>query len=159
MHVTHLCNTALDNPTQRTPEQRVADLLPYLETDTLRFRVPYPERLVQRLSSEWDPVIAWFSAQLGGHAVPVTDGLALPGEPPALVAALRSKLLGLGPVRFTAMENATETAKSMILALALTEGHISAERATHLARLELDHQVWPDLVEKGGDHPWRVCAP
>jgi ATP synthase F1 complex assembly factor 2 len=141
MHLTHLCNTALDNPTHRTAEQRVADLLPYFETDTLRFRVPYPERLALRLAAEWDPLVAWFAAFLGGHDVPVTDGLQLPGEPPALVAALRGYLLALSPWRLTALENAAETAKSVILATALAEGHISAERATYLTRLELDHQV------------------
>ena len=36
MHITHLCNTALDNPTARTPEQRAEELMQYFITDTVR---------------------------------------------------------------------------------------------------------------------------
>jgi hypothetical protein len=39
----------------------------------LRYRVPFPERLVERMDAEWNPVIEWFEAKFGGHKVKINS--------------------------------------------------------------------------------------
>ncbi|TMS22237.1 ATP synthase mitochondrial F1 complex assembly factor 2 [Larimichthys crocea] len=59
MHLTTLCNTALDNPTERTKDQMISAALKFLETDTVCYRVEDPHGLVELQNNEWDPVLHW----------------------------------------------------------------------------------------------------
>ncbi|XP_058139329.1 ATP synthase mitochondrial F1 complex assembly factor 2 isoform X2 [Dasypus novemcinctus] len=59
MHLTTLCNTALDNPTQRDKDQLIRAAVKFLDTDTICYRVEEPETLVELQKNEWDPVIEW----------------------------------------------------------------------------------------------------
>ncbi|XP_069917775.1 ATP synthase mitochondrial F1 complex assembly factor 2-like isoform X2 [Oryctolagus cuniculus] len=59
MHLTTLCNTSLDNPTQRSKDQLIRAAIKFLDTDTICYRVEEPETLVELQKNEWDPVIEW----------------------------------------------------------------------------------------------------
>uniref|UniRef100_A0A8C4Q3Y3 ATP synthase mitochondrial F1 complex assembly factor 2 n=1 Tax=Eptatretus burgeri TaxID=7764 RepID=A0A8C4Q3Y3_EPTBU len=59
MHLSALCNTAQDNPSQRKSEQVIAAALRFFETDTICFRAEEPEALVTLQQEEWDPVVHW----------------------------------------------------------------------------------------------------
>ena len=52
MHLTGLCNTAIDNPTNATKYDLVDDILNFLDTDTLLFFAEV--RVIQISSDEWD---------------------------------------------------------------------------------------------------------
>jgi ATP synthase F1 complex assembly factor 2 len=82
--------------------------------------------------------------------IPVTSELTLAGEAPQTEAAIRAYMLSRTPFQLTALENAIETAKSVILGVALVEGSVTALRANALSRLELDHQVWQACTSCGG---------
>ncbi|XP_045841740.1 ATP synthase mitochondrial F1 complex assembly factor 2 isoform X3 [Meles meles] len=56
---TTLCNTSLDNPTQRNKDQLIRAAVKFLDTDTLCYRVEEPATLVELQKNEWDPVIEW----------------------------------------------------------------------------------------------------
>ncbi|XP_069917681.1 uncharacterized protein [Oryctolagus cuniculus] len=56
---TTLCNTSLDNPTQRSKDQLIQAAIKFLDTDTICYRVEEPETLVELQKNEWDPVIEW----------------------------------------------------------------------------------------------------
>lgn len=71
MHLTSLCNTAVDNPRDRSDATKAAELMEYFSTDTLRFRVPYPTRVVKQMESSWDPLVSWFEDFIG-HPVSST---------------------------------------------------------------------------------------
>ncbi|XP_056660475.1 ATP synthase mitochondrial F1 complex assembly factor 2 isoform X2 [Monodelphis domestica] len=59
MHLTTLCNTSLDNPSQRNKDQLIHASMKFLDTDTICYRVEEPETLVELQKNEWDPVIEW----------------------------------------------------------------------------------------------------
>ncbi|XP_064887385.1 ATP synthase mitochondrial F1 complex assembly factor 2 isoform X2 [Columba livia] len=59
MHLTTLCNTALDNPTQRNKTQLIRAAVKFLETDTVCYRVEEPAALAELQKNEWDPIVAW----------------------------------------------------------------------------------------------------
>nr|BAH12336.1 unnamed protein product [Homo sapiens] len=56
---TTLCNTSLDNPTQRNKDQLIRAAVKFLDTDTICYRVEEPETLVELQRNEWDPIIEW----------------------------------------------------------------------------------------------------
>ncbi|KAM7068337.1 ATP synthase mitochondrial F1 complex assembly factor 2 isoform 3-T3 [Molossus nigricans] len=59
MHLTTLCNTSLDNPTQRNKDQLIRAAVKFLDTDTICYRVEEPETLVELQKNEWDPILEW----------------------------------------------------------------------------------------------------
>nr|XP_020015160.1 ATP synthase mitochondrial F1 complex assembly factor 2 isoform X3 [Castor canadensis] len=65
MHLTTLCNTSLDNPTQRNKDQLIRAAVKFLDTDTICYRVEEPETLVELQKNEWDPIIEWAEKRYG----------------------------------------------------------------------------------------------
>merc|ERR1712025_542586 len=59
MHMTTLCNTAIDNPTHRDKDTVVDGILEYLETDTICYWLDEPEDLARLQSREWEPILSW----------------------------------------------------------------------------------------------------
>ncbi|GFN98387.1 ATP synthase mitochondrial f1 complex assembly factor 2 [Plakobranchus ocellatus] len=59
MHLTALCNSALENPLHKTREQLTDTIIHFLETDTICYRLTDPPDLEQLEREKWDPVIAW----------------------------------------------------------------------------------------------------
>ncbi|XP_028912236.1 ATP synthase mitochondrial F1 complex assembly factor 2 isoform X3 [Ornithorhynchus anatinus] len=59
MHLTTLCNTSLDNPSQRSKDQLIRAAVKFLDTDTVCYRVEEPETLVELQKNEWDPIVEW----------------------------------------------------------------------------------------------------
>ena len=65
MYLTNLSNAATDTVRPQLPADRADDILQYLETDTLRFRVEEPDHLVQFQAKAWDPVVKWVEERHG----------------------------------------------------------------------------------------------
>lgn len=81
MHLTGLCNTVLDNPSKKTKEDMASDILEFLESDTLCYRMDEPDDLVILQKEKWDPLLRWYeerhSVRLGKPQVsgPIPSGL------------------------------------------------------------------------------------
>ncbi|KAK2103499.1 ATP synthase mitochondrial F1 complex assembly factor 2 [Saguinus oedipus] len=65
MHLTTLCNTSLDNPTQRNKDQLIRAAGKFLDTDTICYRVEEPETFLELQRNEWDPIIEWAEKRYG----------------------------------------------------------------------------------------------
>eukprot|EP00930_Biecheleria_cincta_P041961 TRINITY_DN28855_c0_g1_i1.p1 TRINITY_DN28855_c0_g1~~TRINITY_DN28855_c0_g1_i1.p1 ORF type:complete len:263 (-),score=42.83 TRINITY_DN28855_c0_g1_i1:45-833(-) len=149
MPLTTVGCTALDI-VRPDPSACIDRMLPYLETDTLCFQ-DEQELLAERQLQEWGPIRKWFeehcSVQLG-----ISSSLAAPGHPDVTIPQVAEKLLQRDPWELCALEIATQTAKSLIVAVALLDrADISPEVAMNLCLLEENFQIerW-GLVE--GDH-------
>lgn len=132
------------------PGACIERMLPYLETDTLCFE-DEQQLLAERQLQEWVPIRNWFenhySVQLG-----ISSSLAVPGHPEATIPQVAEKMLQRDAWELCALEIATQTAKSLIVAVALLDrAGISPEEAMNLCLLEENFQIerW-GLVE--GDH-------
>lgn len=57
-----LCNVVLDHPSNMTRDQRVEQLLPYFQTDTVSFRPSESDTqvLYDHVVGLWDPICDWF---------------------------------------------------------------------------------------------------
>lgn len=150
MRTTTLCCTALDLVGPDKGVAAVERMMPYLETDTLCFE-DENKFVLERQRAEWGPLIEWFNQRFGVKLA-ISTGLAPPQHPEGTIEKVQNDLLKKDPWELCALEVATASAKSLIVACALLERpDMDAEQAFKLAWLEELGQIerW-GLVE--GEH-------
>ncbi|XP_045214684.2 ATP synthase mitochondrial F1 complex assembly factor 2-like [Mercenaria mercenaria] len=149
MHLTSLCNTALDNPMHKSRDDLIRGIIHFLETDTVSYRVTEPEALYALQNKEWDPVIQWVENRYEIE-VPVAESImSSPDLAPDTVHKLTRHMQSQNDWALFGYSYATEAIKSLVLVLALMDKCISVERCVELSRLEQDFQI-----EKWGNVEW-----
>jgi len=139
MPLTQLVSTALDRV---EPERAhiIAELMKYAGTDLLCYRAEIPVDLAERQTREWQPLLDWATLALDAPLLTTTAMLAI-HQPPNALAALKRILEHADPWRLTAVQSATAVMGSLILALALAEGRLTAEQAFALSQLDETYQI------------------
>jgi chaperone required for assembly of F1-ATPase len=142
MPITTLAQTAID----RIDDQReliVESLLVYVDTDALVYRSSSAEPLLKLQQRDWDPVLQWAQKKFG-TAWETTQGIMPVDQSPALHDAIRTYLNALDAMRLAACCMLSATYSSVVLAIAVVEGYISAEGAYLTSRLEEEAQaeIW-----------------
>jgi chaperone required for assembly of F1-ATPase len=139
MPMTQLAFTAIDRiaPHQAEVADRIAR---YGDTDLLCYRAAAPADLVQRQADDWDPLLAWAAADLGGTLV-VTDGIVPIDQPAAARAALAQAVAGLDAYRLTALAAVVQAAGSLVIGLALVRGRLDAAAAVAASQLDETYQI------------------
>lgn len=140
--LTSLLVRATDDFAYQTAHQEQTDfLLNYLHTDTICYQArEYPEKLVQMQTEHWDPLHSWMREQFQID-LHVSTGLFGIKQDSASVEKLRSHVSAFPPLKMACFERAVLTSKSFVIALALVEKQISAERAMTCARVESLSQI------------------
>ncbi|XP_023600841.1 ATP synthase mitochondrial F1 complex assembly factor 2 isoform X1 [Myotis lucifugus] len=160
MHLTTLCNTSLDNPTQRNKDQLIRAAVKFLDTDTICYRVEEPETLVELQKNEWDPILEWAEKRYG---VEIGSSTSIMG--PSIPARTREVLVShlasynmwalqgvLGPDLACVPEGiefVVTQLKSVMLTLGLMDLRLTVEQAVLLSRLEEEYQI-----QKWGHVEW-----
>lgn len=140
MYLTSLCNTAIDNPTERPKETVIQSILHFLETDTLCFRLDEPPELAELQTKHWDPLLSWFNNRYSAEIKP-TSSIISPTIPENTQESLKGHLRSHSDWSLVGFESAVHSLKSVILAFALVDREIDPETALKLSRLELEFQV------------------
>ncbi|XP_052426040.1 ATP synthase mitochondrial F1 complex assembly factor 2 [Carassius gibelio] len=140
MHLTTLCNTALDNPTQRTKKQIISAALKFLETDTICFRVEEPPGLVEVQGNEWDPVMNWIE-QRYNVVIGTSTSILGPQIPEETKETFRQHLNSYNFWSLTGLDFMISQLKSLVLSFGLIDKHLSVEQAVLLSRLEEEYQI------------------
>nr|XP_040125577.1 ATP synthase mitochondrial F1 complex assembly factor 2 isoform X4 [Ictidomys tridecemlineatus] len=148
MHLTTLCNTSLDNPTQRNKDQLIQAAVKFLDTDTLCYRVEEPETLVELQKNEWDPIIEWAEKRYGVKIGSSTSIMG-PSIPAQTREVLTSHLASYNMWALQGIEFVVAQLKSMVLTLGLIDLHLTVEQAVLLSRLEEEYQI-----QKWGNVEW-----
>ncbi|CAA7615539.1 ATP12 family chaperone protein [Magnetospirillum sp. SS-4] len=139
MPLTQLVSTALDR-VEPDRDHIIAELMKYAGTDLLCYRAEIPTDLAERQTREWQPLLDWATLALDAPLTTTTAMLAI-HQPPGALAALRRILEHADPWRLTAVQSATAVMGSLILALALAEGRLTAEQAFALSQLDETYQI------------------
>lgn len=139
MVLTKLANTAIDRVAGRE-QAVVADIVAYAGCDLLCYRADGPERLAARQAGAWDPVLTWAARRLNSHFVCVTGVVHHPQPEPAL-EALSRELEPQSPFQLAALHTITTLTGSAILALALSDGAISADEAWDATHVDENWQI------------------
>ena len=150
MPATLLANSAIDKVgTQRSD---VVDLLAsYGGTDLLCYRAEGPERLVERQRAGWDPLLAW-SAEALGADLATGAGVMPVMQAEGDLQRLREPLEAMDDFELTAFHDLVVLSGSLVLALAVAQGRLSAEEAWRLSRVDEDFQIeeWGEDEEAAG---------
>lgn len=140
MHLTTLCNTALDNPTQRTKDQMISAALKFLETDTICYRVDEPPGLVELQKNEWDPVMNWIE-QRYKVVIGSSSSIMGPQIPEETKETFHQHLNSYNFLSLTGLEYVITQLKSLVLSFGLIDKYLSVEQAVLLSRLEEEYQI------------------
>ena len=144
--LTRLAATGLDRvTTQRT--RVIEDTAKYAGSDMLCYRASEPESLVKRQQETWQPLLDWAHARYGARLV-IVEGLAFVEQPADAVARLREAVATHSDLALSALYNLTHISGSLIVALAVAEGHLAAADAFAAAQLDELYQV-----ERWGEDP------
>ncbi len=140
MPTTRLANTAVDGVAQEM-QAVMEDITRYAGSDLLCYRADAPEGLVERQRFLWDPILDWAETTLG-QPFELVEGIMHTAQPKATIAAF-SQLLGQHQEAFklTALHTLTSISGSAIIALALAQGHLTAEQAWEAANVDEDWNI------------------
>jgi chaperone required for assembly of F1-ATPase len=151
MPLTRLLNSAIDGVAHTMAETR-ADLLGYAGSDLLCYRAAEPETLAARQATAFDPVLHWAAGSLGAR-FNVTAAVTHVAQPPEALAAIRAALDAYDdPVALAALSVMTTLTGSVLLALAVARGFLTAEAAWRTAHVDEDFQAerWGEDAEAVG---------
>jgi chaperone required for assembly of F1-ATPase len=137
MPMTRFANTAIDRVRRRRPIV-IDEIAAYGGSDLLCYRVSSPAELAARQDEAWQPLLDW-SKQRHGADLRVTRDVAHLSQDPAALAALREAVGAHSDFGLSAMHSLTAALGSLILALALSEGHIDAPEAAEASLLD---ELW-----------------
>ena len=147
--LTRLAATGLDRvPGQR--EQVIDDTAKYAGSDLLCYRASDPTSLVERQTATWQPLLDW-AVERYGAPLEVVQGMAFVTQPALSLARLRAAVAAHGDLALSSLYNLTHIAGSLIVALAVTERHLTAEQAFQAAQLDDLYQI-----ERWGDDPLAI---
>jgi len=144
--LTRLAATGLDRvTTQRT--RVIEDTAKYAGSDMLCYRASQPDTLVKRQQEIWQPLLDWAAERYGARLV-VVEGLAFVEQPVDAIARLRDAVATHSDLGLSALFNLTHISGSLVVALAVAEGHLAAGDAFAAAQLDELYQV-----ERWGSDP------
>lgn len=139
MPVTQFVGTSLDR-VQGREAAIIDELIGYGNRDLLCYRADSPADLVRRQAENWDPLLDWAANRFNARLT-VTCGILPIDQPPSSLDGLRLFIeQSFPPLQLAALHNTTTAMGSLILALAVGTGHLSADRAFELSRLDEIYQ-------------------
>nr|GAT43997.1 predicted protein [Mycena chlorophos] len=156
--MTSLVSRAIDSMSDDVTSVQVRQaLLQYLDTDTICFYEDYPPQLVDLQTKHWDPLLAWARSTFGIE-VKTFDSVLFNSQPEATKAKLDEVLSSMNQWEMAAMERATYSTKSLLIALGLVKNHLSVEQASLAAQVEVASQIarWGE-VEDTHDVDFHDC--
>jgi len=139
MPLTRLAGAAID----RTATQRdaiVRQVAHYAGTDLVCYHASHPPALVARQQAVWQPLIDW-AAERYAAPLMVTNGVIPAIQPAASLAALAAAVAAQDDYALTALHAATAACGSLVIALALLEGHLDAATASAASQLDESFQI------------------
>ncbi|KAH9926102.1 ATP12-domain-containing protein [Fomitopsis serialis] len=117
--MTSLASRAVDAFSEEQARAEVREqLLKYFETDTICFRQNEPAVLVKLQETHWRPILDWAQSTFG-IKVSTTDSFLLDPHPEETYEKLDKLMSEFDVWEMAAMERATYTTKSFLIALAL----------------------------------------
>ena len=148
MPITRIVNTAIDAVSKRMTEV-ADDCARYAASDLLCYRAEEPQRLVERQSLHWDPVLAW-AKDSHGWRFALAGGVVHIDQPEETCAAVRAHLHAVSDsLRLSALHVVTTMTGSVLLALSLAEGAFGPTAIWNAAHVDEDVQmeIWGQDAE------------
>jgi chaperone required for assembly of F1-ATPase len=142
--LTRLAATGLDRVALRRAEI-ITDTAKYAGSDLLCYRAAAPDSLVSAQREIWQPLLDWVAERYGARLT-VVQGISFVDQPEDAIARLRNAVAAHGDLALAALYNLTHTSGSLVIALAVSDGQLTAEKAVAAAQVDELYQVgrWGD---------------
>jgi chaperone required for assembly of F1-ATPase len=139
MPLMQIMSTAIDRV---APDRAriVAETAAYAGTDLVCYRAGGPADLVKRQADVWDPLIEWLRERYDVSLATAHGVIAVPQSEQGL-AAITRVVEAQDDLRLTALSVATGAAGSLVIGLALIEGHLTPEQAAAATHLDERYQA------------------
>ncbi len=150
MPMTQLAATSLDIVRKDRGRTR-SGLLAYVDSELLCQRADRPDALVVRQEEVWRPFLTWCRERTGA-VFEVGCGVMPARQKPEVSRVLGEVLDGMDDFRLAGVSVAADSAGSLVLGLALSEGAFTAAEVFKACELDVIHQTaaWgEDPVTKG----------
>ncbi|MBS0540094.1 MAG: ATPase [Proteobacteria bacterium] len=144
--LTRLAATGLDRVATRR-EDVIADTAKYAGSDLLCYRASTPDSLVKAQHDRWQPLLDWAAERHGARFV-VAEGITFVDQPEEARQRLKDEVATYSDAALSALYNLTHMSGSVVIALAVAEGRLTAEEAFLAAQVEELYQI-----ERWGDDP------
>ncbi len=139
MPCTRTANSAIEKVAPQKAE--VAALLAaYGESDLLCYRAEGPAALIERQAAAWDPLLDWARTVLGAPLVP-TAGIVHVAQPADSLSRLAARVAALGPFELAAFHDLVALSGSLVIALAVLDGHAPPEALWDVSRID---EMWQE---------------
>ena len=134
MPLTGLANAAIDRvaPDKSSFAQGIAR---YAEADLACYRAEGPPKLVARQEESWDALLGWARRRYDIDFA-ITTGLIHVEQPAATVERLNHAVAALGPFQLAGLSQLVTIGGSLVAALTVLEGAITAEAAWEAVSLD-----------------------
>jgi chaperone required for assembly of F1-ATPase len=139
MPATRLSNSAIDKVKAQRDEV-VEMLASYGGSDLLCYRAEEPQILVDRQQEGWDPLLDWAGEAFGAR-LRTGRGIMPVAQAEEHLRSLGAPLDGMDPFELAAVHDLVVLSGSLVLALAVSEGRLSATEAWRLSRIDEDFQI------------------
>jgi chaperone required for assembly of F1-ATPase len=147
MPLTRAANTTIDRVALEY-DAVAAAIAAFGQNDLICYRAPHPQGLVQRQSHAWDALVAWAAQALGAPLVVAIGVMHVP-QPPDSLAELGAAVRAHGPWELTALHDLVSISGSLVIGLAVSQGHLDAATAWPLSRIDETWQIeqWGEDTE------------
>jgi len=121
----------------------ISDIVAYGGSDLVCYRAAYPENLVAKQSVAWDPLIDWV---LERHhvALKTTNAINPIEQDEEALERLAAVVEAQKDMTLAPLYNITALCGSLVVAIAVLDGHLSAEEAFEISELDETHvmELW-----------------
>ena len=147
MPLTRLANSASDAVTSRRT-QVIDAITRYGATDLICYRATDPPELVQRQSEQWQPLVDWIANELGIQ-LEIASGVIPVAQSQLTINGFRAAVSAFDDFPLTGLHGVTAGCGSLVIALALADGHLDAEAAWTTSQLDEIFQIerWGEDAE------------
>ncbi len=158
MPLTRAANSAIDKVAPMRAEV-IAELAGYGGSDLICYRAERPQPLIDRQAAAWDPLIDWAATHLQSPLV-LTHGIMPVPQPEASLARLTGHVADLSDFGLAGLHDLVAISGSLVLALAVTEGRLTAEQAFAASRVDSRWQAeqWGEDEEEAAAEAIRRDA-
>jgi len=148
MPLSRMVNSAIDGVAREMDLVR-AEVTKYAGSDMLCYRAGDPKALVDEQAQMWDPLLTWAHEELGARFI-CAEGVIFASQPETALEAVRKTVAAIeSPFALAALHVMTTITGSVVLALAVARGRMSAQEAWAAAHLDEDFQMraWGEDAE------------
>ncbi|HYD31451.1 MAG TPA: ATP12 family protein, partial [Azospirillaceae bacterium] len=146
MPLMQLAATAIDRVSVQRDDM-VNAVAAYAETDLVCYWAESPAKLVERQAKVWQPLLDWAMLRYDAR-LEVCSGIMPTRQPAGALKALHHAVEAYDDMMLSALQLATSTAGSLVVALALIERHIDSAAAFEVSQIDETFQI-----EEWGEDP------